>query len=455
MLIEFVVENFRSFKEETVFSLIATKDESHASHVIHSEGVKPLRVLRAAALYGANASGKSNLINAIAFAREFILKGTRASDEVIPFEPYKLSATTSASPSKFEFIFTLDGTLHTYGFKADASRVHEEWLFTKPRKNETRYFERITDESGKVRVEFGHSLIQKAEQNKSFFSHLAEGTRPTQLFLNEAVERNVAPLKGIMDWFSKALHIIPADSAHIGLAFLAHRDQSFSDFLYKLLVAAGTGITGIKTAAELLDFDRHLPEWPEVNRLNILKTLSENPEGEFASISRNKPFGIVSGLNGKHMFIKILAQHDTEEGEVASFEWEEESDGTRRLINLAPALFDLSQNEHIFLIDEIDRRLHPLLSRLFVQSFLDGTGKGQMVFTTHETNLLDLDLLRRDEIWFVEKNKQGMSHLYSLAEFKIREDLKISKGYLNGRFGAIPFIGDISRLDWTKAEPKA
>jgi AAA15 family ATPase/GTPase len=154
--------------------------------------------------------------------------------------------------------------------------------------------------------------------------------------------------------------------------------------------------------------------------------------------------------------MRIKTKHRHEKGQLVDFSIEEESEGTQRLINLIPILFSLkNKSEKVILLDELDRRLHPLLSRQFLEFFLQGKAeemRNQLIFTTHDTNLLDLDILRRDEIWFLEKNQQGASHLYSLAEFKIRPDLKIDKGYLNGRFGAIPFFGDIHSLGWSKAD---
>lgn len=455
MLIEFAVENFRSFKEETVFSLIATKDESHPSHVVRTDGSKPLRVLRAAALYGANASGKSNLINAIAFARDFIVTGTRASG-AIPYEPFKLSAATRTAPSKFEFVFTLDGVLHTYGFKADASRVHEEWLFATPGKKEVTYFERITDESGAVTVEFGTTFRKQAERKKGFLEFVAEGTRPNQLFLTEAVERNVPTAQGIIHWLQQMLLFIPAEAKYEHLSVLTHANPLFTEFLSQLLTLAGTGITGIKTISEPLDAEKHFSTWPKDYQGNVLEKISEaqalgNPTNVLSGTWDGKSFGIFLDKELKPLFVEMRAQHLSEQQELIPFELNEESDGTQRLAHLAPALNSILHNEQVLLLDEIDRRMHPLLSRLLVQAFLSGKSKGQLIFTTHETNLLDLELLRRDEVWFVEKNPAGASQLYSLADFKIREDLKISKGYLNGRFGAIPFIGDISRLGWTEA----
>ena len=159
--------------------------------------------------------------------------------------------------------------------------------------------------------------------------------------------------------------------------------------------------------------------------------------------------------NGKIFAIILVFKH---QGLVESefFRMDEESDGTQRITQLIPILYDVDQGlEKVVLIDELDRKLHPHLSRLIVETFLTNSESSQLIFTTHDTNLLDTELLRRDEIWFMQKDKLGRSQLYSLAEFKIRPDLQLEKGYLNGRFGAIPFIGDISKLglDEKKQEP--
>jgi AAA15 family ATPase/GTPase len=173
----------------------------------------------------------------------------------------------------------------------------------------------------------------------------------------------------------------------------------------------------------------------------------------------NTPLILTPGPHGEPLLVSLLPLHRAAGGHSVKFEMWEESEGTQRLIHLLSFLFALKKGpEQVFVVDELDRRLHPLLSRLLIQTILAAEDRGrhnQIIFTTHDTNLLDLDLLRRDEIWFAEKDAGGASHLYSLAEFRTRADLKIEKGYLNGRFGAIPFIGDVHRLDEAAPEDGA
>ncbi len=455
MLVQFSVENFLSFKEEITFSMVAAKKGNHADHIVKGNDDEKAPLLHAAAIYGANASGKSNLVTAIGFARELIIRGTR-SDQTIPVTPFKLDEDALKKPSMFEFVIKRKGVIYTYGFKLNSEKVLEEWLFAKPAKREVRYFERITSGKDKVRVEFGPSFISNGSKGKQFLEFVAQGTRPNQLFLTEAIERNVKELKPLMDWFRDVLIVITAGAEHEALGLRAHQDKSFTRFLGDFLATTGAGVDGIATEEVPLDFDKYIPDMPHDMRKEIVSFgkgpafVLRSPEGE--------QYTIVRGEQGQPLLVLLKTQHRTKDGRLVSFDVEEESDGTKRLMNLAPALYAIRTSERVFVIDELDRRLHPLMSKMFLEAVVDFKGANQnwqFIFTTHDTNLLDIDLLRRDEIWFVEKDESGASHIYSLAEFKIRPDLKIQKGYLNGRFGAIPFIGDLRKLGWSEDDGEA
>jgi len=320
------------------------------------------------------------------------------------------------------------------------------------------YFERTTSEQEETAVEFGAILRGRNYKNKPFLDFIAQGTRPNQLFLTEAVERNVQKLQPIVNWFKKVLTIIPAESHYTGLEFGILSSKKFTNFLSEFLNFAGTGIDSIGIDEIQLDFDYQFPEMPVSMREEIEQELAEAVENSVIMIENllEKRYLFIKGEDQQVNLMQLKTKHRNEKGQLVDFSIDEESEGTQRLINLIPALFILQQKpEKVIFIDELDRRLHPLLSRQFLELSLHYQAKesiSQLIFTTHDTNLLDLDLLRRDEIWFVEKNQKGASHLYPLAEFKIRPDLKIEKGYLNGRFGAIPFFGDIRSLGWLDSE---
>lgn len=462
MLLQFSVENFLSFNDEQTFSMVASDgDTRHPLHVIEAENGKNLSFLRAAALYGANASGKSNLVKAVAFARNRILNGTR-SGQTIPVTPFKLSGGGGNRPSKFAFIFYHQGIVYNYGFLLNRTRIVEEWLYATPNKREVRYFERTTSNENETVVEFGPAFTGDTAKQKQFLEFVAQGTRPSQLFLTEAVEHNVEAVAPVTEWFRDVLLVLSTESENLNIPVQSKESPAFTKFLSDFVRAADTGIHQIVTEAVPVNLDNYLPGISQETRQDIEARLSHLPEdellvldnrieGERQFISRDK--------HGKTILLVLRTQHLTDTGRLVSFSVEEESEGTQRLIHLATALFDFKQRDSMVLfLDELDRRLHPLMSRTFLETALNCEDKqekkGQFIFTTHDTNLLDLDLLRRDEIWFVEKDKQGASRMYSLAEFKIRPDLKIQKGYLNGRFGAIPFIGDREALCETEDFPE-
>ncbi|NER21690.1 MAG: AAA family ATPase [Symploca sp. SIO1C2] len=459
MLVQVTIENFLSFKEAITLSMLGeNNDLNHVEHLAVDAAGKGKSVLPIAAIYGANAAGKSNLIDAIDFAKDLIIEGTR-SGQVIPVSTFKLG-DYSKKPSSFEFIFTYEDACYFYGFELNAKRICEEWLYGIPpnKKRKVLYFERTTSEQEKTAVEFGAILRGRKSTNQQFLDFIAQGTRPNQLFLTEAVDRNVKKLQPVVNWFKKVLTIIPAESHYSGLEFGILGSNEFTKFLNNFLKLSGTGIDSIGMDEIQLDFDYHFPEIPVSMREDIEQQLAEAVENSVLMIESitAKRYLLIKGEDQQINIMQLKTKHRNEKGQLVDFSIDEESEGTQRLINLIPALFILQQKpEKVIFIDELDRRLHPLLSRQFLELSLHYQAKesiSQLIFTTHDTNLLDLDLLRRDEIWFVEKNQKGASDLYPLAEFKIRPDLKIEKGYLNGRFGAIPFFGDIRSLGWLDSE---
>lgn len=218
MLVQVTIENFLSFKEATTFSMLGVNSNlSHIEHLAVDLAGKEKSLLPVAAIYGANAAGKSNLINAINFAKDLIVEGTR-SGQAIPISTFKLG-DYSRKTSKFEFLFTYQNIFYSYGFTLNSSQIFEEWLYGIPlnKKKEVRYFERNTTEKKETKVEYGTTLKGRSDKNKQFLEFIAKGTRPNQLFLTEAVERNVKLLIPVVDWFKRVLTIISAESHYGGL----------------------------------------------------------------------------------------------------------------------------------------------------------------------------------------------------------------------------------------------
>lgn len=451
MLLQFSISNFKSFHTEVLLNLIPAKSRIHPDHILKSEEHgRKVKTLPIAVLYGANASGKSNLVKAISFARKLILEGTRA-EKPINVTPFRLGTDSISKPSRFEFVLKHEGTLYTYGFSATEHTIHEEWLFAVVKQKEIRLFERITKD-GRTVVEAGDTLATNQNEHERL-KFVAEGTRPNQLFLTEAIERNVEALKPLWLWFRNYLIIINPDGKYQRLILRARGEDQFKLFLTDFLHLADTGIEGIQIKEKDFDLNHDLPsDISESSRKYALNGLTKTPEHSVFFHKAREFFALQQKADGGTKMLSMETQHRHEDGTLVNFNTSDESDGTHRMMHLAPALIDKPDAENTYIIDELDRSMHPLLTRLFIETFLreikEEKSRNQMIVTTHETCLLDLDLLRRDEIWFVEKDKKSASQLTSLAEFKyqVRADLKVAKGYLNGRFGAIPFIGDIRQL---------
>lgn len=458
MLIQFTIENFLSFRDEVTFSMVAVNSDSqHSDHLTQNEAGEGRSVLPIAAIYGANAAGKSNLIKAIAFAQNLVLEGTR-SNQTIAVHPFKLG-DCSKNPSKFEFIFTYKGSQYSYGFTLNREQILEEWLYGIPqgKKKEIMYFERFTSiqdsNPTKTTIKFGSIIKGKTRKDEQNLNFIALGTRPNQLFLTESIDRNLDNLMPIYRWFSNVLTVIAADVDCSSLEVNVQRNEKFRNFLNNFLQVTGTGINSVIDEKIEINFDQYLASMRKSTRDQLLQELDNSPE---VSVKKSQGGREIFSKDemGKVTLTRLKTIHLMENGGFINFFIEEESEGTQRLIHLIPALFLLQQeSETVIFLDELDRRLHPLLSRYFVETAINcRTRSNQLIFTTHDTNLLDLDLLRRDEIWFVEKNKNGISDCYSLAEFKVRPDLKVEKGYLNGRFGSIPFFGDPKKLGWLECK---
>lgn len=436
MLIRFTAENYRSINEEVVFSLLPGKAQKNSNHIItHPKlGIDALRI---ALLYGANASGKSNLVRAMEFAQEFIIDGTHPK-ATIPIQPFRLDKTRSLQPSRFEFEFIANEQAYAYGFSVDRQRVHDEWLYLVNAKDETPLFERETTKQSKVKATFNPAQIPDPTEQQ-FLQFVVRATRPNQLLLTSLIEANVQRFEAAYEWFYEKLRIIFPESKYVRMPLNVHKDQRFSQDLASFLGTMNTGIDEV--CMERVDLGSlDVPTEFLIKKLNEVNQDKEEENADKLLIF-NSPLGRHLLFLNDLQEVEVYALNTRRfvHGESVEFDIFEESDGTQRLFDLFPILYDTESR--VFVVDELERSLHPNLVRRFLQTFLATTHKNQLVVTTHESTLLDLELLRRDEIWFAEKSPSGASSFYSLEEFKPRHDLDIRRGYLQGRFGAIPVFG--------------
>ncbi|TVP58172.1 MAG: ATP-binding protein [Nodularia sp. (in: Bacteria)] len=445
MLIRFTVENFLSFNQRIDFNMIASDETHHTHHVVAGESQESIKLLRTSIIYGANASGKSNLIKAMEFARNFIVEGVEKNTN-INIANFKLDKTCYTKPSRFEFEFRNKNKQYAYGFLVDKHKIHEEWLFEIGVNMEIPIYERIGENINFHN--FNHEFfLNISEDEKNRIRYEATSTRENLLFLTNSQERKIKEVEPIYEWFSDVLKIVFPNSKPT-LPFFTVQDS-----LSKFLESLDLGIKKITTKTIDLDNYKRIPS--EIK--DEIKKGFPYEDGENNAIFIPRLQCIISKAKDETDKLTVLnlspVRFDKENSEV-EFEISEESDGTQRLIDLFPMLMHLARGNAVYVIDEIERSLHSLLMKKLFDYFLNNPENtslnSQLIATTHEVYLLDIkDIFRKDEIWFVEKDKYGQSVLYSLANTDV-ENLDLAAGYLNGRFGAIPFIKDLKKLGWSQ-----
>jgi len=425
MIVEFSVENFRSIRDRRTLSLVANnKDDELPGNAIDVSlpGLGNTRLLRSAIVYGANASGKSNLLKAVGFMRDFVAKsavglGPGSQTGVVP---YLLDTDGQSKPSHFEMTLILEGTRYQYGFVLDRDRVHEEWLYAYPLGRAQRWFHRSLDvRSGDYRWDFSETHF------KGDNDAVSSKTRDNALFLSVGAQWNHEQLTQVYAGFK--------------------RQVQFLDF--SILALSGM----VARTANMLYQDeqkrRSVAELMGQADLGIRDVLIQKVPGESVPLPEGLPEEIRDALTivlGKGEVLDVRWLHSTaDRDEPVQFTETAESAGTLKYFSLlGPWIDALLQGRTIF-VDEIGANMHPVLLRSLVKAVHTTSASppgAQVVLTTHDTNLLDGGLFRRDQVWFTEKDKTGATDLYPLTDYKPRKDEALQKGYLAGRYGAIPFL---------------
>ncbi|HUW93665.1 MAG TPA: ATP-binding protein [Bacteroidales bacterium] len=443
MLVRFVVSNFLSFGEEKEFSMLSGSFKTHKHHVYTSGKVD---VLKAAAIYGANGAGKSNLIKAINFLKEMVMRG--GIDRSVDDKKFKLNSTNFDKPISFEIEFTIEKKIYSYGVSVNHSEIIEEWLYESGvTVDDKLIFERKLTKTGKTSIKMAQKYV-RTKKEELLIELIEENLlQKNKLLLGLTEYLKIDEIVSVRNWFFEKLIVIFPDKKLSGILALLLTSPRLKQFFNKLLVSFDTGITEVESAE--MDYDKF---FNEANEKTNKKEVEELVRINKMLINDELSAVILMGKDGKLIVKNTISLHKNNVGDNVQFKLSEESDGTKRLLDLIPAFDNMLQRDFTYVIDEIDRSLHPSLVCMMVNKIMnDESTKGQLVFTTHESNLLDLDIFRQDEIWFVEKdNKTGSTQIYSLSEFKPRYDLDIRKGYLKGRFGAIPFLANLEDLNWEK-----
>lgn len=420
MLIEFKVTNYRSIQGTQILSMVSSKYYNDlVEENCFDSGVGSLaKLLRTAVIYGPNAAGKSNLVRAIHFMQSFVLQSHKHQEgQRINTIPFTLSSDTRTKPSEFEIFFIQDGVRYQYGFALNTERVTEEWLLAYPEGKQQRWFQRIYDDKkGEDNWYFGSKFTGRKQLWQ-------ESTRKNALFLSAAIQLNNEQLKPVFEWFQHKLAVIfPRDPINLNFSIDQCASEEGKARIMEFMNSADLSIAEI-----------------DVKKIPFsLKMLPGNVPAELKE-------KIGKDMQGKEM-TAIRFQHRDDKNEPVFFDISEESDGTQKLFAFAGPWLDVMAKGRVLFVDEMDTSLHPLLVRFLIENFHNSKinlHNAQLIFTTHNTSLLDEELFRRDQIWFMEKEKSNATTMYPLSDFRARKKEALEKRYLQGRYGALPLIGDL------------
>jgi len=403
------VKNFLSIEKKATLSLLASTDKLLPENVIKTESLGKDELLKTAVLYGANASGKTNFI----FALNILVRLVRKSHnfqkgDLLAYYPFKFNEETLKQPTEFEIVFIKNKIKYVYSVSFDENTIHNESLYHYPKGRRARVFTRSSDQ-------------YKFTKHKSKQNRIRANTLPNVLYLSKATQSNYEAISEAFDWFKDNIWVIGPTSQQWLKEFTFVKMLESEDFkkaILKALKYADTGIDNIEGNIQEKVFDKMPDHYPNEVKFD--------PSAKDAT----KFIELIKSISTFHNGIPL--------------DFFEESDGTQRLFQLIGPWIDSLLNGKILIVDELDTKLHHLLSILLINLFHDPSqnkSNAQLIFTTHDLNLLDRSLFRRDQIWFTEKVPETQNtELYSLVEYKPRNDTNYLNGYLSGRYGGIPYI---------------
>jgi hypothetical protein len=420
MLIEFSVRNYRSFWETQTLSMAAGPTKDLQEENSFAPPVKGLpRLLRSAVTYGPNGGGKSNLVAALHFMQQLVLSSSKESQEgeKINRKPFLLHSKGPSQPSEFEVVFVQDGIRYQYGFETTEERVIHEWLLAYPEGKAQRWFERSYNPEKKEEEWYlGAKLLGPKKTWQ-------DATRSNALFLSTAVQLNSEQLKPVFTWFHELAIIRHGQRIDPIFTVKSCEDEEKCGDILKLLQGADVDVDEIEVKEK---------------QIGTLNFSSDVPE-EVKSV-------IQKDLQGKYLKEVYFKHRLGDSEESVQLPLGEESDGTQKLFAYAAPWLDVLNSGRVLVVDELDNSFHPHLVRYLlklIHSPETNKKNGQLIFSTHDTSILDANILRRDQIWFMEKDDGKATQLYPLTDFHPRKKEALEKGYLQGRYGALPYIGEV------------
>ncbi len=448
MLIRFVLENLFSFGKRTEFNTIPNNRLKTLDY--HKYKIDGFNILKISSIYGANGAGKSNLINALLLLQRLVI------EEEIPFElknaQFKFNSENNDKKQILAVEFVQDNTVFYYGieFLDDLILTEELYLSGLGKQEDQLIFERKTDKNEHTEIIFLEDFEkdEKSQLLKSILlEEFVEPNKPVLKLISSKNNKFLKPVKKTFSWFEESLQIITPKSRLRALSQKIDSNSKFKRYAEDIMSSFNLGITSLTTEKQTIR--EFFGENDEDELDQLIRKIEASSRKMLSFRSKRNDEIVIVKEDGKIWVKRMKVGHTGKDGKVVLFDLGEESDGTIRLLDFVPAFQDVISKNKVFIIDEIERSIHPLLIKELVKKFsLDPQTKGQLIFTTHESNLLDQEIFRQDEIWFAEKDKNGSTDLYSLSDFKEHKTIDIRKGYLNGRYGSIPFLANLQDLNW-------
>ena len=442
MLLRFVVKNLYSFKGETEFNLFPSSKATH--HLHHKVQCGDVEAMRLTAIYGANGAGKSNLVKALQDLKTFVSLGN-ISQSVFQNYKFQFSDSCSKEPVSMAIEFCTGGVNYYYSVEMDTGRVSYESLSISHRTKDILVFERKSN--GTQTITFGEGYLAD-KSNKLFSTVLQDKLLGKEALLLSFMATNYSEeIPAIADaykWIINNLIVLnPKYLKHLALAYMFSNNPGMKNLLQDVLSGTKTGITSVEVGTRIVEesqldpaFVKGLKDSPGVPKI-VQSTVDDRINNS------------VVYENGQIVYMEIQPKHQLLDGTDIRMPINFESDGTIRLIEYIPLLYLALTKDCVVIIDEIERSLHPILIKEIIKKISDSlSAKGQLIFTTHESCLLDQELLRPDEIWFAQKDTEQATQFYPLSDFNIHKTANIENGYLNGRYGGIPFLSNLNDLHW-------
>ncbi len=432
MLVNFSLQNWKSFKHENTFSMEATGERQHGFRIPHISKYR-MRVLPISLIFGGNASGKSNLCKALSFVQSYIVEGI-APHKRIPIDRYRLNNETQVAPLDIAIEILVDDLLYEYSFRVNEEKVLFEELI---KKNSNQSHMLFTRENGMVR-------FNDAQKDLVFLQFVARATRDNQLFLTSCMQNNVSDFAPVYMWFRDSLRVLSPESQLQPIEYFFDEANPVATVINEAIRGLDTGVDHVGCVDVDMINGTYSMLFQQI--VDDISRKIESGQSYRFSVPGNRDRFIATLDENGFSVKKLVAFHKTEDGMYASFGFSGESDGTERAIDLLPAILDLSEVDStmVYVIDEFDRSLHANMTRAMLEYYLDSCNsarRAQLIFTTHQDDLMDQSILRRDEIWLTERDEFGATELITLGDFSdLRYDKDIRKSYMQGRFGGLPNI---------------